>query len=94
MRVNAEAGNIDEAKGLMHRYMVEFCAEYDKCGYGQDSSRKLSGDSSSFNDAAKQSDNLQGASNDSRSGNQMAFDNKILKKGVRVLSKNLQKASE
>ena len=33
-RVNGEAGNIEEAKQLMHKYMVEFCAEYDRCGYG------------------------------------------------------------
>ena len=34
-RVNGEAGNIEEAKQLMQKYMVEFCAEYDRCGYGR-----------------------------------------------------------
>ena len=33
-RVNTEASNIEEAKQLMHQYMLEFCAEYDRCGYG------------------------------------------------------------
>jgi len=33
-RVNAEAGDIEQAKLLMHQYMLEFCAEYDRCGYG------------------------------------------------------------
>jgi len=32
-RVNSEAANIDQAKELMHKYMLEFCAEYDRCGY-------------------------------------------------------------
>ena len=33
-RVNDEAANVDEAKSLMQQYMMEFCAEYDRCGYG------------------------------------------------------------
>lgn len=33
-RVNGEASNIEEAKQLMQQYMLEFCAEYDRCGYG------------------------------------------------------------
>ena len=32
-RVNAEATDIEQAKALMHQYMLEFCGEYDRCGY-------------------------------------------------------------
>ena len=34
-RVNSEASGIDEAKQLMQNYMLEFCNEYDRCGYGK-----------------------------------------------------------
>ena len=34
MRVNSEAPDLESAKTLMERYMVEFCSEYDRCGYG------------------------------------------------------------
>lgn len=34
-RVNSEAGDIEQAKILMHQYMMEFCDEYDRCGYGR-----------------------------------------------------------
>jgi len=34
-RVNSEATDIEQAKQLMHQYMLEFCAEYDRCSYGR-----------------------------------------------------------
>lgn len=34
LRVNSEASDIEQAKLFMHQYMLEFCAEYDRCGYG------------------------------------------------------------
>lgn len=93
-RVNGEASNIEEAKQLMHQYMLEFCAEYDRCGYGQ----KPRNSRLKIDSTAAQSDNLSASASTvaSRSGaeqkqsqGQMVFDNQILKKGVRVLSKNL-----
>jgi len=33
-RVNSEAGDFEQAKQLMQQFMFEFCAEYDRCGYG------------------------------------------------------------
>ena len=32
--VNDEANSVELGKQLMHQYMVEFCGEYDRCGYG------------------------------------------------------------
>ena len=93
--VNAEAGDLEQAKVLMHQYMIEFCTEYDRCGYGlkvdtlsdqsQASTARTSASSASLNPKD---------SRDMQRKPQLEFDNQILKKGVRVLSKNLQKAHE
>jgi len=61
--------------------MLEFCSEYDRCGYG-----KACSDAKSESTAISQKT--------APEKKQMAFDNQILKKGVRVLSKNLQKMHE
>ena len=116
-RVNSEATNIEEAKSLMQQYMMEFCDEYDRCGYGLSKTCRTSGNSTELlNHGVKnsQSDNSYGsddrtssasastasspggtsnstAKNPSNSNQQqkMAFETQILKKGVRVLTKNL-----
>ena len=69
MRVNAEASNIDAAKALMHQYMVEFCEEYDRCGYSLNSKSKGGSASSTLKPSTSsfqgRSDNLQHSSKSS-----------------------------
>ena len=65
-RVNDEAANVDEAKSLMQQYMMEFCAEYDRCGYGMSvKSSTKSGFDTEFqknNGRSLQTDNINGFS--------------------------------
>ena len=95
-RVNTEAANIDQAKQLMQQYMMEFCAEYDRCGYSQRASSPRSDKQQSWTDRTTSSSAATSATSGTKKNGQqqMAFDNQILKKGVRVLSKNLQRINE
>ena len=58
-RVNTEAANIDQAKQLMHQYMVEFCAEYDRCGYSSGTAASKASQDGSSPSASARSENLQ-----------------------------------
>lgn len=39
-KVNAEAGDLEQAKVLFRGYLAEFCDEYDRCGYGADNTTR------------------------------------------------------
>ena len=91
-RVNAEAGDLEQAKLLCRGYLSEFCDEYDRCAYG----RRLELTKSGNNQKSSPSSNLQRITPQSNQNEvkKLSFDNQILKKGVRALSKKLRENQE